>query len=86
MATLAVHCSDCVKELGEPFTEVHEWLDQLADIFPPAVHGIFHRSLRHNADGVKLVESIWGKDAARAAVIHINRDDGIEFGGRSSLA
>jgi hypothetical protein len=85
MANIAEHCSDCIKELGKPFIEVHEWLDEFAIKFPPETHGVFHRKFRHNKEGVEKVRSAWGDDGARAAVIHINRDDGIEFGGVSSL-
>lgn len=29
MPKFEVHCADCVRELGEPFEEVHKWLDEL---------------------------------------------------------
>ena len=71
MGTLEQHCSDCEAELGEPFTEVHEWLDELQPTYGP-----MHRPFRHNAESVELVRGQWGDTAARAAEIHIRRDTG----------
>lgn len=66
-----VHCSDCVRELGEPFEEVHIWLDELFEFC-----GSDHRDIRHNTLGVEKVRQMWGDKAARAAEIHILADEG----------
>jgi len=50
MAKLKVHEEDCTQLLGEPFTEVHEWLDEM---FKYA--GAHHRGYRHHFEGVKEV-------------------------------
>ena len=69
MSTREEHCADCVRELGEPFDEVHEWLDALFSVLGPK-----HRSARHNTNGVEAVRKAHGDRAARAAEIHILKD------------
>jgi len=70
MADLKTHCRDCLEELGQEFREVHEWLDEAFKYFGPR-----HRDLRHNRRGVEEVRKRWGDKAARAAEIHIRRDE-----------
>jgi hypothetical protein len=77
MADLKTHCQDCLKELGEDFRHVHEWLDEL---FKYA--GVEHRDYRHNQKGVGEVRRRWGDKAAKAAEIHLRRDaEGSIIGG-----
>lgn len=71
MSTLEEHCRDCVRELGEPFAHVHEWMDELQPEYGP-----MHRPFRHHSDGVKWVRARWGDAAAQAAEIHIRKDCG----------
>ena len=70
MASLREHCDDCVRELGEPFKEVHLWLDELFVKLREK-----HRSARHHRGGVEKVREKWGDRAARAAEIHILKDN-----------
>lgn len=70
MASLKTHCEDSLRELGEEFRFVHEWLDELFKCTGPD-----HRRYRHNRKGVEEVRRKWGDRAARAAEIHIRRDD-----------
>ena len=70
MAKVSEHCNDCERELGEPFTEVNEWLDELFQLV-----GSDHRDIRHNSKGVEKVRKMWGDKAAQAAEIHIRRDE-----------
>ncbi len=69
MATFEEHCQDCERELGERFEHVNEWLDELQ-----AEYGPRHRVFRHHTEGVAMIRSRWGDEAARAAEIHIRRD------------
>jgi DNA-binding GntR family transcriptional regulator len=69
MASREEHCQDCVRELGEPFEFVHDWLDELFPLLGPK-----HRSARHHVDGVEQVRQRWGDRAAQAAEIHIRKD------------
>lgn len=69
MALKEEHCKDCIRELGEPFEFVHDWLDEL---FPQL--GPKHRSARHHVAGVEQVRLKWGDRAAKAAEIHIRKD------------
>jgi hypothetical protein len=73
MASLSQHCTDCRRELGRPYENVHQWLDAMFKVMGPK-----HRSARHHAGGVEQVRRMWGDQAARAAEIHIMRDcDGV---------
>ena len=68
MADFKTHCEDCVRELGEPFENVHHWLDEHFK----TVGGI-HRVVRHHVAGVERVREMWGDRAAKAATIHIKQ-------------
>jgi hypothetical protein len=69
VASLEQHKRDCIEALGEPFQNVHEWLDAL---FP--VLGPYHRKVRHHAEGVEEIRQTLGEKAALAAQVHILRD------------
>jgi hypothetical protein len=70
MPDLKTHCEDCLRELGEEFRFVHEWLDEL---FKYA--GSEHREYRHNRRGIEEIRRKWGDRAARAAESHIRNDE-----------
>ena len=55
---------------GEPFAEVHEWLDQYYDLFT----GPGHRRVFHHKKGVELAVRLFGEQVRGAAEQHI-RDD-----------
>ena len=71
MAKFSEHCEDCQRELGKPFEEVNSWLDELFEFA-----GADHRDIRHNVKGVEKVRKMWGDEAAKAAEIHILKDEG----------
>ena len=73
MSYLDVHEDDCIRLLGKPYSEVHVYLDELADIFPVNKWGAWHRRYRHNMKGVKYCLHKWGEMAEMAAKIHIVR-------------
>ena len=77
MSSLKEHCEDCVKAIGEPFEEVHIWLDAFFN-----KSGSFaHRDERHHMAGVEEVRKMWGDKAAEAAKIHIMKDWGFSTEG-----
>jgi hypothetical protein len=67
------HCEECIQKLGEPFGEVHEWLDEFAAEFFPL---LAHRIERHHSSGIEEVRLKWGDKAAEAARLHIIADEG----------
>jgi len=71
MAKFEEHCEDCQRILGERFENVNGWLDELFEFV-----GSDHRDIRHNEKGIEKVRKMWGDKAARAAEIHIMRDEG----------
>lgn len=74
MASIQTHEDDCMRLIGAPFKQVHEYLDEYAKKFRPHIHLEYHRKFRHHAGGVKEVELQWGPLYALAAKIHIIRD------------
>lgn len=71
MPSLTEHCSETITVLGEPFEQVHRWLDEFAGK-PP--YGMRHRKLRHHLAGIEQVRKLWGDQAATAARLHIIAD------------
>lgn len=69
MASINEHSQDCINQLGEPFREVHVWLDEFF-----ATKGYRHRIMRHHTEGVEEARRKWGDRAATAAQIHIMKD------------
>lgn len=66
---LEEHEKMTIQLLGEPFTEVHLFLDEYFSTL-----GARHRRIRHHLQGIEEVRSRWGDDAADAAQIHIVED------------
>ena len=71
MAKFEEHCEDCIRELGEPFPNVHIWLDEYFILLRHK-----HREMRHHTEGVEEIRKMWGDKAAQAAEIHIRKDYG----------
>lgn len=71
MAKFEEHCDDCMRLLGDRHPLVNRWIDELFKI-----HGPAHRRFRHCWDGVRQAEKLFGKEAAKAAIVHIIRDCG----------
>lgn len=67
------HEAECVRELGNPFTEVHLYLDQFFKERGPR-----HRSKLHHKRGIELVRQQFGEEAAKAATLHILSDLALE--------
>lgn len=63
------HEQDCKLLLGEPFSNVHRWLDE-----PFGQFGAAHRKARHHRQGIEELRRKWGNRAALAATIHVLRD------------
>jgi hypothetical protein len=74
MARIEEHMEDCERVLGKPYREVHEFLDQYAEVFPVYHFNGYHRSFLHNKYGIEVVRAMWGIKAGQAAIIHIVRD------------
>ena len=48
MASRETHEEDCMRLIGAPFKQVHEWLDEYAKKFRPHIHLEYHRKFRHH--------------------------------------
>jgi hypothetical protein len=74
MARIKDHCEDCKLLIGEPFEEIHAYLDQYAEIFQTAVFGEYHRTFLHNKAGINTANYLFGHRAGKAAELHVIRD------------
>ena len=71
MPSFEQHCAESTQAFGNPFEEVHLWLDEFAGR-PPL--GMKHRKVRHHLAGIEQVRKRWGDQAAAAARQHIISD------------
>lgn len=71
MSLIRDHEYDCRRLCGQPWTEVHVWLDEFY-----AEEGPAHRKRRHHQEGIEEVRAKWGDEAAEAARYHILADCG----------
>ena len=69
MAKHEEHCADCMRELGQTYSDVHKFLDSHFAEF-----GYSHRMVLHHSFGIEIVRRFWGDKGALAAEIHIRRD------------
>lgn len=73
-----VHCARTIDKLGEPFEQVHLWIDELAYVAGTGWEGVKfdpeHRQYRHHLEGIELVRKRWGEKAAQAAILHVLDD------------
>lgn len=65
------HCKESKILFGEPFEQVHLWLDEFAG--KPGI-GMKHRRIRHHLAGINEVRRRFGERAAMAARQHIITD------------
>jgi hypothetical protein len=74
MATIKNHCADCKYYLRDKYEEIHQFLDQYANIFSPAFFEDYHRTFLHNSYGIELIKQKWGVEGYEAGIIHLTRD------------
>ncbi len=67
--TLEEHCQQSLEFFGEPFKEVHLWLDEFA-----GKTTFRHRRLRHHQEGIEQIIRMYGERAGKAARLHIISD------------
>lgn len=65
------HCDECLRILGQPFEDVHKYLDAFAG---SSEYGMRHRRKRHHLVGIEEVRRLFGAEAAEAARLHIVSD------------
>lgn len=68
---LEEHEKESLAIFGEPYTEIHLWLDEFAGT---PEFGMRHRRKRHHKEGLREAEKLFGWDAALAARLHIMSD------------
>jgi len=82
MAHWKEHCKDCLEAgLSRDWQVVHIWLDEFAKAYWP---WMVHRVHRHHQEGIQEVCVKWGEEAAKAAEIHILKDEG-KISGRDEI-
>jgi hypothetical protein len=65
------HCNESIRLFGQPWPQVHHWLDALAGT---PEYGMRHRRKRHHEAGIREMVKILGEAAAPAARQHIISD------------
>lgn len=68
---LEEHYQESIRLFGQPFQEVHQWLDEFADTLECRMR---HRKKRHHLKGIEEVRLKWGDLAADVARQHIISD------------
>ena len=71
MSTFKEHCEQAIIQLGKPYEEVHNWLDEFAG--KPG-YGMRHRRVRHHLEGIKRVRELFGEVAGIVARQHVIAD------------
>jgi hypothetical protein len=71
MSTFEKHCRDAELKFGEPFEEVHRWLDEFQGT---PKYGMRHRRVRHHEAGILEDRALFGEKAAEVARQHIVAD------------
>jgi hypothetical protein len=71
MPSFDEHCKQARTEFGNPFPEVHRWLDEYAGL--PGI-GMRHRCKRHHRAGIEEARQLFGNLAAEVARQHILAD------------
>jgi hypothetical protein len=71
---LAEHEKQCQKLLGQPFTKIHEFLDQYNQPDEHPFTSLEHRRHFHHFEGIAMVAERFGSWAIIPAAIHILED------------
>lgn len=74
MSELKVHEEQCRRVFGQPFTEVHQFLDQYNDANGHPFTAHLHRRHLHHRGGLLTVAKKFGMRAVLPARIHILED------------
>lgn len=69
--TFEEHCQESVRLFGNPYEHINRWLDEFAGT---AQYGYRHRRIRHHAEGVRRVATLFGQEAEDVARQHIISD------------
>lgn len=67
---LAEHEQHCIEVFGEPFTDIHLWLDQ----YFLSARGVAHRIALHHRLGIELGVEKFGEKARAALELHVQDD------------
>lgn len=71
MPSLVEHCEESTRLFGDPWREVHIWLDAFAGT---PEYGMRHRCKRHHEAGIREAVKLFGAAAEPVARQHIISD------------
>ncbi|MEG6549180.1 hypothetical protein V6C53_02925 [Desulfocurvibacter africanus] len=71
MASFEEHCAQAERSFGQPYAELHLWLDEYCG--KPG-YGTRHRRARHHEAGIREAVRIFGPDVEMVARQHIITD------------
>lgn len=71
MSSFEKHCDESVRLFGQPFEQVHRWLDEFQGT---PKYRMRHRRVRHHEAGIRQAIELFGELAGQAARQHIISD------------
>jgi hypothetical protein len=71
MSSFEKHCKESDRLFGNPFPEVHNWLDEFQGT---PQYRMRHRRVRHHESGIQQAIELFGELAGQAARQHIISD------------
>jgi hypothetical protein len=71
MSTFENHCQESIKLFGQPYEEVHLWLDEFQGT---PKYKMRHRRVRHHEAGIKQATELFGEVGGKVARQHIISD------------
>lgn len=71
MSTFEAHCQESIELFGQPYEEVHRWLDEFQGT---EKYKMRHRRVRHHEAGIQQAIQLFGEQAGPVARQHIISD------------
>jgi hypothetical protein len=71
MSTFEKHCEESLRLFGNPYDEVHNWLDEFQGT---PEYKMRHRRKRHHEAGIRQAIELFGEEAGKVARQHIISD------------
>lgn len=68
------HCRRTSEIFGQPYEEIHRWLDEFARNYSPSER-YKHRKFRHHLEGIQEAREVFGDIGALVAALHILDDN-----------
>lgn len=71
MSKFEAHCQESIRLFGDPYEEIHRWLDEFQGT---ERYRMRHRRVRHHEAGIREAGKLFGEQAEAVARQHIISD------------